>query len=100
AETDLQTARSCTYPVFQFLARSHGHSSAHSASFVNPGSRHASSMLRRAGSGTLFAMLPMLFIGLVSQPILPSSASTQVRDLAPAAPSLPALFQRPPPSLS
>ena len=104
AGTSPQTARSFTHPVLEFLARSQSqNSAAHSAvlRFANLGSRRqANSILRKVGSGAVIAMLPVFFIGLVS-PLTPISLAS-IRSLghAPAAPSLSALFQRPPPSFA
>jgi len=101
AETDLPSAKSCTHPVFQFLARSHSQNSTHAVRFINPGSRRqANSMLRSAGSGAIAAMLPVFFIGLVSPLTVLSDGSSRSLGLAPSTPPLPALFQRPPPSLA
>ena len=104
AETRLQSAKAYAHPVFEFLVRSQSHdSAAHSGvlRFANLGSRRqASSMLRKAGAGALLAMLPVLFIGLIS-PLTPVSvASIHCLGRAPAAPLLSALFQRPPPGLA
>ena len=104
AETGLQRSKAYAHPVLEFLARSQSQNpAAHSVvlRFAHLGSRRqANSLLRKAGSGALLAMLPVLFIGLVA-PLTPLSVpSTRCLDRAPAAPLLPALFQRPPPSLA
>jgi len=103
AEASGQSPRGYAHPVFQFLVRGHSqHAGAHAVPlrFANIGShRQAASMLRNSGSGRLIAMLPVLFIGLVS-PLTLSVASARSQGRAPATPLLPALFQRPPPSLA
>lgn len=100
AETGLHSSKGYAHPVFEFLVRSQGQNQgAHSVPlrFAHIGSRRqASSVFRTSGTGSLIAMLPVLFIGLVSPLVL---AVTWVRSQgrAPAAPQLSALFQRPPP---
>lgn len=102
--TGLQTTRSLAHPVFEFLVRSQSqNSAAHSGvlRFVGLGShRQANSILRKVGSGAVIAMLPVFFVGLVSPLTLVSLASIRCLGRAPAAPLLPALFQRPPPSFA
>lgn len=102
AETGLQSAKGYVHPVLEFLARSQGQNSvAHSGvlRFTPLASRRqANSLLRKAGSGTLIAMLPVMFIGLVSPLSVLSFASIQSGPRAGAL--LSALFQRPPPSLA
>lgn len=104
SETRLQSARGYVHPVFEFLARSQSQTSVtHSGvlRFAPLGSRRqVNSLLRNAGSGALTAMLPVLFIGLVSPLTLLSVASFRCLGRAPAAPLLSALFQRPPPPLA
>lgn len=103
AETGVQSLKGYTHPVFEFLARSQSQNpAAHSVvlRFSNIGSRRqANSMFRSSGSGAWVAMLPVLFIGLVSPLVLLSNASIRSLGRAPAAPLLSVLFQRPPPSL-
>lgn len=104
AEMGLQNAKAYAHPVLEFLARSQTQNpAAHSAvlRFAHLGSRRqAKSMLRNAGSGTWIAILPVLFIGLVS-PLAPASvASVRCLGRPPAVPLLSALFQRPPPRLA
>lgn len=104
AETGLQGAKAYTHPVLEFLARSQSQNPAGFSGvsrFSHFGSRRqASSMLRNAGSRTLIAMLPVMFIGLVSPLSLVSATSARCLGDAHAAPLLSALFQRPPPSLA
>lgn len=101
AETGVQPSKGYSHPVFEFLARSQAQNpAAHSAAsrFANSGSRRqASAVFRNSTTGPLIAMLPVLFIGLVS-PITQSAASFRSLGRSPATPLLPALFQRPPPA--
>ena len=103
AEPGLQTSKGYSHPVFEFLARSHAHNQgAHPAAlrFTGIGSRlQANSMLRNGGPGPLIAMLPVLFIGLVSPFKLASAGPVRSHGRPPASPLLSALFQRPPPSV-
>lgn len=103
AETGRQSSKGYAHPVFEFLVRSQSQNAgAHSVPlrFANIGShRQASSMFRNSASGRLIAMLPVLFIGLVS-PLTLSVSSVRSLGRAPAAPLLSALFQRPPPALA
>ena len=104
AEAGSRSAKSYGRPVFEFLARSQSQNSAALSGvlrFAHLGSRRqADSRLRITGSRTLIAMLPVLFIGLVSPLDRASAASIRCLDWAPPVPPLPALFQRPPPSLA
>ena len=104
AEARQQNARSFAHPVLEFLARSQSQNPvAHAgvSRFAHLSSRlQARSMLRNAGSGALIAILPVLFIGLVSPLTLVSAASFRCLGRAPAVPLLSALFQRPPPSFA
>jgi hypothetical protein len=103
AEAAPQTSKGYTHPVLEFLARSQSQNpAAHSAAlrFAHIGSRRqASAIFRNSTSGPLIAMLPVLFIGLVS-PLALSAASSRCPGRAPAPPLLSELFQRPPPSLA
>jgi len=104
AETGRHSSKGYAHPVFEFLVRSQSQNAgAHSVPlrFTNTGSlRQSSSTFRNSVSGQLIAMLPVLFIGLVS-PLSPQALATiQSLGRAPAAPLLSALFQRPPPSLA
>lgn len=103
AEAGMQGAKAYTHPVLEFLARSQSQNHAEFSGvlrFAHRGARHqSSSIFRNAGSGPLIAMLPVLFIGLVSPLALVSSASLRCLGHTPAVPLLSALFQRPPPSL-
>jgi len=104
AETGRQSSKGYAHPVFEFLVRSQSQNAgAHSVPlrFAHIGShRQASSSFRNGGSDRLIAMLPVLFIGLVSPLILQAEPSIRSLGRAPATPLLSALFQRPPPSLA
>lgn len=104
AETGPQGTKAFTHPVLEFLVRSHTqNAAAHSGvlRFAHSGSRpQTSSVFRNSASSALIAFLPVWFVGLVS-PLAPASAgSTRSQGQLPAPPQLPALFQRPPPSLA
>jgi hypothetical protein len=101
AEASLQNAKAYAHPVLAFLAKSQSPIANPAVPrFVQRGSgRPISSMFRETGSGTWTAILPVFFIGLVSPLNLLSAASIRCLGRAPAAPFLPASFQRPPPRL-
>ena len=104
AEARQQNARAFAHPVLEFLARSQTQNLAAQSGvsrFAHLSSRlQARSLLRDAGSGALIAILPVLFIGLVSPLTLVSVASIRCLGRAPAVPLLSALFQRPPPNFA
>jgi hypothetical protein len=101
AETGRQSSKGYAHPVFEFLVRSQTQNSgALSGAFANPGSRPQAKSAFRSSSGALIAMLPMLFIGLVSPLGLQTVAANRSFGRAPAAPLLPVLFQRPPPAFA
>ena len=104
AETGRHTSRGYAHPVFEFLVRSHTQNSAAHATpsrFANIGSqRQASSIFRNSASRRLIAMLPVLFIGLISPLGSQSMSPANSQGRAPAAPLLSALFQRPPPAFA
>ena len=104
AEAGMQSAKTYAHPVLEFLARSQSQNSVAPSGalrFAQLGSRRqANSMLRDAGSGAWIAMIPVLFIGLISPLTLLSVGSVRCLGRAPAAPLLSALFQRPPPRLA
>ena len=104
AETTRPVSKGYAHPVFEFLVRSQAqNAAAHSAAlrFANFASRRqAGSIARNGGPGPLIGMLPVLFIGLVSPLALLVGPSIRSLGRAPAAPLLPALFQRPPPVLA
>lgn len=101
AEAGLQSAKAYAHPVLAFLAKSQ-------SPIANPmvprsvqrvSGRSINSIYRNAGSGTWTAILPVFFVGLVSPLSLLSAASIRCLDRTPAAPLLPASFERPPPYL-
>lgn len=100
AEAGVQSAKAYAHPVLQFLAN---HSQLPAAKardprFAQRGS-NAASIFRDARTGTWMAMLPVFFVGLISPLSLLAALPNQYRSQAPAAPLLPASFQRPPPHL-
>lgn len=100
AEAGLQSAKAYAHPVFEFLAKSQIQYAAKPGAlrFSQPGSRRQSKAISSdAGIGLCMAMLPVFFVGLVSPLSLLSAASIQGLHQSPAAPLLPASFQRPPP---
>lgn len=101
AEEGLQSARAYAHPVLEFLAKSQIQNSAAKPGvlrFAQPASRHQFKALSRdAGIGMWMAIVPVCFVGLVSPLNLLSASSIHDRKQAPAAPLLPASFQRPPP---
>jgi len=103
AEAGLQNAKACAHPVLDFLARSQSPYPAVKAAFPrfapHGSTRPVDSMFRDTGSGAWIAVLPVWFIGLVSPLSLRSAAPLSCPGRAPAAPLLPAGFQRPPPCL-
>lgn len=104
AEAGLQSAKAYAHPVLAFLAKTQSqHPAAKTgvSRFAQRASgRQIKLMSRDAGPGAWMAMLPVFFIGLVSPLTLVSAASLCDICRAPASPSLPAAFQRPPPSLA
>ena len=103
AQSGMENAKAYTSPVLEFLA---GHQNERSVdSNAVPRLVHHRSarqpravMLHGADSGAWTAMLPVLFVGLVSPLNLLSPKSVLCIGRSPAAPALPASFQRPPPS--
>ena len=103
AEAGLDTARAYANPVLHFLVKSHSASVAAksgAARYAQRGSMRGifgRGIFRDARTGAWVAFLPVCFVGLV---LLSFPATAPVRPVqATAAPQLPALFQRPPPSL-
>lgn len=100
-EAGLQSAKACAHPVLEFLAHSQSQNPATKpgvSRFAQAGSRHqVNAMYRDASVGVLMAILPVFFIGLIPPLTLLSAACIRGFYQAPAAPLLPALFQRPPP---
>ena len=104
AEAGRQNAKTHTLPVLHFLAFAQNQNSAAPSGVLRFGylgsHRQGNSMSRNAGPAAFVAMLPVLFIGLVSPPTLLSVASIRSHGRPPAAPLLSALFERPPPRLA
>jgi hypothetical protein len=101
AEAGLQSAKAYAHPVLELLAKNQSPNPATKAGvsrFAQLGSgRQISAKSRDASIGMWMAILPVFFIGLVSPLTLLSAASIRGLYQAPAAPLLPASFQRPPP---
>jgi len=102
-DSSIGTATVYTNPVLAFLAGQQNTASAaasNSTHYVHLGSaRRASAVfLHQAAPGAWTAVLPVLFIGLVTplSLISPNSLLSLGRRLS--APALPSLFQRPPPA--
>lgn len=101
AEAGLQSARAYAHPVLEFLAKSQSQSPVARPAVLRfaqlgPG-RQINAVSRDARIGIWMAILPVFFIGLVSPLTLVSAALIRGLRQAPAAPLLPASFQRPPP---
>ena len=99
AEAGLDTARAYANPVLHFLVKSHSASVAAKSGATRYAQRGSMrGIFRDSRTGTWVAFLPVCFVGLVT---LSFAAGELVRyeGRASAAPLLPALFQRPPPSL-
>jgi hypothetical protein len=100
AQAGVQNARAYTNPVLEFLAglpseqavADHG-----VQRYFHPRSTRAA--VHKTDSDTFAAMLPVLFVGLVSPLNVLSPRSVLCMGRAPAAPLLPFSFQRPPPSI-
>jgi len=100
AEAGLQSAKAYAHPVLEFLAKSQSQHSAFKpvSRYVPAGSaRQIRAISRNAGIGVWMAIVPVFFIGLVSPLTLVSAAFIRGISWPPAAPLLPASFQRPPP---
>jgi hypothetical protein len=101
AEAGLQSAKAYAHPVFEFLAKSqvqHAAAKPGVLRFAQLGSRRQiKAVSRESGTGVWMAILPVFFIGLVSPLTLVSTAAVRGLHQRPAAPLLPASFQRPPP---
>ncbi|HVZ83951.1 MAG TPA: hypothetical protein VG893_09790 [Terracidiphilus sp.] len=101
AEAGAQGAKAYAHPILQFLAKSYSQSTAAhpaAARFAQRSSAHSlGALFRDSRASAWTAFLPVCFVGLVSPLSLFTGASSRGR--VPAAPSLPASFQRPPPAL-
>jgi hypothetical protein len=101
AQSGIQSAAAYANPVIEFLAAHQG-----DRAFADSGSSHlqhrsAAARLHGQGadSGVWVAFFPILFIGLITPLNLVSPGSVNCLGRTPAAPALPASFQRPPPAL-
>ena len=104
-ESSIGAATVYTNPVLAFLAGQQNTACAGTASaaqYASLGSarRASAGFLHQAAPGAWTAVLPVLFVGLVSplSLVLPTSLLSLGRRLP--APALPSLFQRPPPALA
>lgn len=104
-ESSIGNATVYTNPVLAFLAGQQNAASVGASiapQYVHLGSaRRASAVfLHQAAPGAWTAVLPVLFVGLVSplSLVLPTSLLSLGRSVP--APALPVLFQRPPPALA
>jgi hypothetical protein len=103
AQSGIQSAKAYTNPVFEFLAEQQSANLvaiAGVARNLNRCSARQTSvvLLRGADSGAWMAMLPILFVGLVSPLSLISPLAFKHLTRTSDAPVLPFSFQRPPPS--
>ena len=101
AEAGTQSVRDYAHPVLQFLAGGH---TAQTASphgiprLAQPRkTRHIDALPQHHVAGAWMAMLPVLFVGLVSPLNQLSERSVLCVGSVPAAPLLPSSYQRPPP---
>lgn len=103
AEAGLQNAKAYAHPVLEFLAKSQGQHALVKTSTrfaqASSGDRFAS-LFRDAETGRWMAVLPVLFVGLVSPLSLLPDVLLGNAPAIPSGPSLPAKFQRPPPALA
>jgi hypothetical protein len=100
AQSGMQNVRAYSSPVLEFLAAHSGELTAPANGaqrYLHPRSTRAT--VQEAHSHTLAAMLPVLFVGLVSPLNILSPGSILCIGRAPAAPLLPFSFQRPPPAI-
>jgi hypothetical protein len=99
AQSGIQNARAYTNPVLEFLA-AHQIERPDAAIGFQRFQHSRSNRVNRhlADSNTLAAMLPVMFVGLVSPLNVLSPKAVLCIGRAPASPALPVLFQRPPPA--
>jgi hypothetical protein len=104
AEAGLESAKAYASPVLKLLAKGQAHTpvakpgAAHSLSRFSE--RRAAAFLSRAGVSGVFWLVPVFFIGLLL-PLGPrSGVPAESCRLAFTGPSLPVLFQRPPPQIA
>ena len=100
AQAGVQNARAYTNPVLEFLA---GHPNDETVTaggvhkYLHP--RCTRAVVHGTDSDTFAAMLPVLFVGLVSPLNVLAPRSVLCVGRAPSAPLLPFSFQRPPPTI-
>lgn len=98
---EAQSARGYAHPVLQFLAGSHSAQPAALHAKARAGQYGATRQFRidrqSVVAGSWLAMLPVSFVGLVSPLNQFASCSVLCLGGTPAAPLVPASFQRPPP---
>lgn len=103
AEAGLQSAKAYAHPVLEFLAKNQSQfpiAKPGVSRLAQLGSRgQVNSISRDAGAGWWMAVIPVLFIGLVSPLNLLSTASIRCLGRVPSSHLVPASFQRPPPRL-
>jgi hypothetical protein len=106
AQDTVQSARGYAHPILQFLASHSGEGATPAGDPQAHALRQSAisaalrSSEREAQSGLWLAMLPVLFVGLISPLNMLSPGSLLCLGRAPAAPWLPSSFQRPPPHLA
>jgi hypothetical protein len=99
AQSGMQNARAYTNPVLEFLAAHQSERPDAAVGFQRFQHSHSTRDTRHfADSNTLAAMLPVMFVGLVSPLNVLSPKAVLCIDRAPASPPLPVSFQRPPPA--
>jgi hypothetical protein len=99
AQSGMHNARAYTNPVFEFLAAHQIERPDAAIGFQRfQHSRSTRGNRHSADSNTLAAMLPVLFVGLVSPLNVLSPKAVLCIGRAPASPALPVSFQRPPPA--
>lgn len=100
AQTSIEGARACAHPVLQFLAGDQA-SAASGAPWLEQHRQSKGAAFavaeRDAHAGLWASMLPVRFIGVVAPLNLLAPRSLLCLGRTPAAPQLPARFQRPPP---
>lgn len=100
AQTSLASARACAHPVFQFFAGEPAADAPAAPWLLHHRPSRAAALAaaaHHAHAGLWASMLPVRFIGLVAPLNLLAPRSLLCLGRTPAAPQLPARFQRPPP---
>jgi hypothetical protein len=99
AQSGIQNARAYTNPVLEFLAAHQSERPDAAIGFQRFQHSRSTRVNRHlADSNTLAAMLPVMFVGLVSPLNVLSPKAALCIGRAPASPVLPVSFQRPPPA--